>query len=187
MDKFDVITSKAINANDVLVDLNSATIEIPKVRALGPNYLEKDDYFVVDKNALFEDIAMRRTEKDDNGEEKIKTQVYYLIVKLVKADGTPRNIAKRLYLNSFCKTVYGWAKDDEGNIKRSDKYITTTGNVADLVQQKGDWKQILEALDGKTIHVADIHDIVTREFNADKNAPIKLKTGHTFDLHCNDI
>lgn len=183
MEKFDAFVAKVATTNNPeLTDDELAGL--PNPRVTGPMYLEKDEYFIFHNEKRFrhEDEAMRRTNADGS-----VSKVFYLDIEMCNADGTSKGANKRIYLNSFCKTVYGWGKDDDGNAKRLDGglgkgYITTTGDVADLCQ-RSNWTEFLNAISGKLIHVSDVHTIQTKKFNADKNAPIEFHTGSTFDLN----
>lgn len=189
-EKFDAIVAKATE-NDVQVDVNA--VELPNIRPLGATYLEENDRFLIEMQYLFEDKKMRKVEpfdatnpehtkegvkKDENGN-VIKTQVFYLVVRMVNADGSHKNQAKKLYLTSLCKTLFEWVSDGQGGIKRTDKpAVHTEGDVPEIVQKAPNFNEALKALDGKFVHVAKITDVSIKKFGTKD----KLDTGHVMTL-----
>ena len=190
-EKFDAIVAKATE-NDVQVDVNA--VELPAIRPLGATYLEENDRFIIEMQYLFEDKKMRRTEpfdaknpehtkpgvkRDENGN-VIKTQVFYLVVRMVNADGSHKNQAKKLYLNSLCKTLFEWVSDGQGGIKRTDRpAVHTEGDVPGIVQKAPTFNDALKELDGKYVHVSHIESVSIKKFDTQN----QLDTGHVMTLN----
>lgn len=153
---------------------NIDALNIPP-RPLGGSNLEIGDIFTIEN--INSNIWIDNTIKSKN-------PVYFTIVKMWDS-GNNEVGAKRLYLNSLCKTVFKYYQDEFGNVLKDPKtFITTSGDVATDIQKGTNMIESLRTISnsGKKIVVTDKEIIITKNWNIDANNPNPLYTASCYVL-----
>lgn len=155
----------------------------PKPKAVGPTYLEKGDIFrfkdVHLNGNLFKDKELSKPYIHPITGETKTPEILFTVVELLDDNFNPIG-AKRLYLGSLCKTVWGYSEDSNGLPKKNGKYIVSDGEVCKAIQKADD---IISGINqfSMPLVVSDIHTIETKNFNA-KSGDSKFRTASTFQI-----
>lgn len=129
------------------------------VRALDGNNFEEGDIFQIPKD--FEVFVDSRLTRDP------EKPVQYTFVQMLDKSGKPVENAKRLFPSSLCKTVFIWAKDENGELVSTGKSVKSSGNVIAEVATYAKMQDAMTAIAGKPMKITKIKRVQTRNFERD--------------------